>query len=155
MRALDKLSARLAKHGVSSTTAIIAGAISASSVQAAPVALAKSVTAVAIVKSAAASAYFLFALAPPSPRNQLLRSCRRRRADAFANSQTGLIQGAGSVENGLSKSGERKISPRYFATLNPDYFFASNFGSAVKVHQRADSRNMVLVVRSQWAKPHC
>jgi hypothetical protein len=40
---------------VSSTTAIIAGAISANSVQAAPVALAKSVTAVAIAKGAAAS----------------------------------------------------------------------------------------------------
>jgi uncharacterized protein (TIGR03435 family) len=40
---------------VSSTTAILAGAISANSVQAAPVALAKSVTAVAIVKGAAAS----------------------------------------------------------------------------------------------------
>jgi hypothetical protein len=40
---------------VSSTTAIIAGTISANSVQAAPVALAKSVTAVAIAKGAAAS----------------------------------------------------------------------------------------------------
>ena len=40
---------------MSSTTAIIAGAISANSVQAAPVALAKSVTAVALAKGAAAS----------------------------------------------------------------------------------------------------
>jgi hypothetical protein len=40
---------------VSSTTAIIAGAISANSVQAAPMALAKSVTAVALTKGAAAS----------------------------------------------------------------------------------------------------
>jgi uncharacterized protein (TIGR03435 family) len=43
------------KRGVSSTTAIIAGTISANSVQAAPVALAKSVSAVAIAKGAAAS----------------------------------------------------------------------------------------------------
>lgn len=55
-RALEKLRIFFAKRGVSSTTAIIAGAISADSVQAAPVALAKSVTAVAIVKGAAASA---------------------------------------------------------------------------------------------------
>ena len=54
-RALDKLRKFFAKRGVSSTTAIIAGAISANSIQAAPVALAKSVTAVAIVKGAAAS----------------------------------------------------------------------------------------------------
>ena len=54
-RALEKLRKFFAKRGVSSTTVIIAGTISANSVQAAPVALAKTVTAVAIVKGAAAS----------------------------------------------------------------------------------------------------
>ena len=54
-RALEKLRTFFARRGVSSTTAIIAGAISANSVQAAPVALAKSVTAMAIAKGAAAS----------------------------------------------------------------------------------------------------
>src|SRR5450755_1513025 len=54
-RALEKLRKFFTKRGVSSTTAIIAGTITANSVQAAPVALAKSVTAVAIVKGAAAS----------------------------------------------------------------------------------------------------
>jgi hypothetical protein len=52
-RALEKLRKFFTKRGVSSTTAIIAGTISANSVQAAPVALAKSVTAVAIAKGAA------------------------------------------------------------------------------------------------------
>jgi RNA polymerase sigma factor (sigma-70 family) len=55
-RALEKLRKFFTKRGVVSTTAIIAGTISANSVQAAPVALAKSVTAVAIAKGAAASA---------------------------------------------------------------------------------------------------
>jgi RNA polymerase sigma factor (sigma-70 family) len=55
-RALEKLRKFFTKRGVSSTTAIIAGTISASSVQAAPVALAKSVTAVAIVKGSIAAA---------------------------------------------------------------------------------------------------
>ena len=50
LRALEKLRKFFTKRGVSSTTAIIAGVISANSVQAAPVALAKSVIAVAIVK---------------------------------------------------------------------------------------------------------
>jgi hypothetical protein len=54
-RALEKLRKFFTKRGVVSTTAIIAGAISANSVQAAPVALAKSVTAVAIAKGVAAS----------------------------------------------------------------------------------------------------
>jgi uncharacterized protein (TIGR03435 family) len=55
-RALEKLRKFFTKRGVSSTTAIIAGAMSANSVQAAPVALVKSVTAVAIAKGSAASA---------------------------------------------------------------------------------------------------
>ena len=54
-RALEKLRTFFTKHGVSSTTAIIAGAVSAHSVQAAPLTLAKSVTAVALAKGAAAS----------------------------------------------------------------------------------------------------
>jgi uncharacterized protein (TIGR03435 family) len=53
--ALEKLRKLFAKRGVNSTSAIISGAISANSVQAAPVALAKTVTAVAIAKGATVS----------------------------------------------------------------------------------------------------
>ena len=54
-RALEKLRNFFAKRGVDSTMAAIAENISTHSVQAAPVALAKSVTAVALAKGAAAS----------------------------------------------------------------------------------------------------
>src|SRR5262249_52496631 len=54
-RALEKLRKFFSKRGVASTTAIIATSIAANSVQAAPPLLAKSVTAIAIGKSAAAS----------------------------------------------------------------------------------------------------
>ena len=54
-RALGKLHCYFSKRGISSTTAIITGAISANSVQAAPVAIEKSLTAVALAKGAAAS----------------------------------------------------------------------------------------------------
>jgi RNA polymerase sigma factor (sigma-70 family) len=54
-RALEKLRIFFARRGVSSTTAIIADAISANSVQIAPTALAKTVAAVALAKGAAAS----------------------------------------------------------------------------------------------------
>ncbi len=54
IHALEKLHRYFARRGVSSTTANIADTISANSVQIAPVALAKSVTAVAIAKGAAA-----------------------------------------------------------------------------------------------------
>ena len=53
-RALEKLRKIFTKRGISSTTAILAGAISANSVQAAPVGLAKTISAVAMVKGAAA-----------------------------------------------------------------------------------------------------
>jgi uncharacterized protein (TIGR03435 family) len=54
-RALEKLRRFFAKRGVDSTAATIAESISAHSVQAAPVALAKAVTAIAVAKGAAAS----------------------------------------------------------------------------------------------------
>ncbi len=55
-RALEKLRTFLPGTGVSSTTAVIAGAISTNSMQMAPMALAKSVTTVAIAKGAGSSA---------------------------------------------------------------------------------------------------
>lgn len=53
-RALEKLHRYFSKRGISSTTAILAGAFSANSVQAAPVALTKTVAAAAMAKGAAA-----------------------------------------------------------------------------------------------------
>jgi uncharacterized protein (TIGR03435 family) len=53
-RALEKLRKIFVKRGISSTTAVISGAISANSIQLAPPALAGSVTAAAISKGAAA-----------------------------------------------------------------------------------------------------
>ncbi|HEY5041842.1 MAG TPA: TIGR03435 family protein [Verrucomicrobiae bacterium] len=55
VRAVEKLRNHFSKRGVMLTAAILAGAVSVNSIQAAPVALAKTVTAVAIAKGAAAS----------------------------------------------------------------------------------------------------
>ena len=54
-RALEKLRNFFTRRGVVSTTAIIAGAISANSIQAAPAGLAETISAVAVAKGAAAS----------------------------------------------------------------------------------------------------
>ncbi len=54
-RSLEKLRAFFARRGVVSTTAIMAGAISANSIQAAPVVLGKFVTAIALAKGATAA----------------------------------------------------------------------------------------------------
>ncbi len=58
-RALEKLRKFFSKRGVDSTTTALAGAISAYSVQAAPVGLAKTISAVAVAKSAVASTSIL------------------------------------------------------------------------------------------------
>jgi uncharacterized protein (TIGR03435 family) len=58
-RALEKLRKIFSKRGVNSTTAAIAGAVSANSVQTAPVALAKTISAVAAAKGAAAGGSIL------------------------------------------------------------------------------------------------
>ena len=54
-RAIEKLRKLFVKRGVTLTSTAIAGAVSANSVQAAPIGLAKTISAVAIAKSAAAS----------------------------------------------------------------------------------------------------
>jgi hypothetical protein len=61
-RAVQKLRKFFTKRGVDSTTAIIAGAISANSVQAAPVGLAKTISVVAVAKGAAAASASTLAL---------------------------------------------------------------------------------------------
>jgi uncharacterized protein (TIGR03435 family) len=53
-RALEKLRARLVKRGVTLTATVIAGAVAANSVQAAPVALVKTIPIIAVAKGAAA-----------------------------------------------------------------------------------------------------
>ena len=54
-RALEKLRARFAKRGVTLTATLIAGAVSANSVQAAPVGMAKTISVVAAMKGAVAT----------------------------------------------------------------------------------------------------
>jgi RNA polymerase sigma factor (sigma-70 family) len=59
-RALEKLRKIFTKRGISSTTSILAGVISANSVSAAPVGLAVKISAVAVAKGAAAGTSTLF-----------------------------------------------------------------------------------------------
>jgi len=54
-RALEKLRARFVKRGVTLTATMIAGAVAVNSVQAAPVALVKTISLIAVAKGAAAS----------------------------------------------------------------------------------------------------
>jgi hypothetical protein len=58
------------------------------------------------------------------------RSCRRRHADAFANSQTDIIQGAGGVYNGLRGADSQQWFVCKAATLfKLLQFFVAQFNS--------------------------
>lgn len=84
-RALEKLRKFFLKHGVNSTTAMIAGIISTHSVQAAPAALAKSVTAVAIVKGSIA----------PTSTLALVKGALK--IMAWTKAKTAIVVGAGML----------------------------------------------------------
>ena len=84
-RALEKLQKFFTKRGVSSTMEILAGTISANSVQAAPVALAKSVTTVAVAKGAAASTSTL----------NLVKGALK--IVAWSNAKTAIVAGVAAI----------------------------------------------------------
>ncbi len=84
-RALEKLHRYFSRRGISSTTAIIAGAISANSVHAAPVALAKTVTAVTMAKGAAISA------------STLTLAKGALKIMAWTNAKTAMVAGAAAL----------------------------------------------------------
>jgi uncharacterized protein (TIGR03435 family) len=82
-RAVKKLQKLFLKRGVTSTTAVIAGALAAHSVQAAPVALAKSITAVAVTKGVTAGSSTL----------TLIKTALKLMA--WTNAKTAIVVGAG------------------------------------------------------------
>ncbi len=115
-RALEKLRKFFTKRGVSSTTAIIAGTISTNSVQAGPVALAKSVTAVAIAKGAAASASTL----------TLIKGVLK--IMAWTKAKTAIV--AGAVV--LLAAGTTTVVVKFNPTIN-DSFFTTEYHSLLDV----------------------
>ncbi len=82
-RSLDKLRALFAKRGVSSTTAIIANAISVNSIQTAPAALVKATTVAALAHGAAAGSSTL----------TLIKGALK--IMAWTNAKTAMVVGAG------------------------------------------------------------
>lgn len=113
-RALEKLRRFFTKRGVSSTTAIIAGAISANSVQAAPVALAKSVTAVAIAKGVAASGSTLTLI------KGALKLMAWTKAKVAIVTGAGVLLAAGTMTVTVVEIQEHRTYPWQVATANSD-----------------------------------
>ena len=111
--ALEKLRKFFAKRGVTSTTAIIAGAISANSVQAAPVMLAKTASAVAVVKGATASASTL----------TLIKAALK--IMAWSKAKTAVIIGLCLLVAGTTTITVRNLMDRSIRDMPPDWSAAS------------------------------
>ena len=102
-RAVEKLQTFLMKRGVTSTTAALAGAISANSVQAAPATLVKTITAVALAKGATASISTV----------TLVKAVTIKSAATFgAVSIGGLFAGIGTAYVSLKARADDSKSPR-------------------------------------------
>ena len=115
-RALEKLRKFFAKRGVSSTTAIIAGTISANAIQAAPVALVKTVTAVLLAKGAAASGSTLTLI------KGALKIMAWTQAKTTVVCSVAVILAAGTTTVAIRQS--RQIRPPSF---NPNDFTATTY----------------------------
>jgi uncharacterized protein (TIGR03435 family) len=149
-RALEKLRKFFTKRGVSSTTAIIAGTISANSVQAAPVALAKSVTAVAIAKGAAASASTLILI------KGALKIMAWTKAKTAIAVTAGVLLATGtatvavkkllSIDDGwfVTNSGVLDKVPDNLTIIRPTHFERGGGGGTLTEQSRMVSYNMPL-----------
>jgi RNA polymerase sigma factor (sigma-70 family) len=102
-RALEKLRTFFEKRGVTLSAAAIAGAVSANSVQAAPVALTKSVTAVAIAKGAVASGSTITII------KGALKLMAWSKAKITIVTVVGILLAAGTVTVALKKFESHKI----------------------------------------------
>jgi RNA polymerase sigma factor (sigma-70 family) len=135
-RALEKLHRYFSKRGVSSTTAIITGAISTNSVQAAPVALAKSVTALAIAKGAAASTSTL----------ALIKGALK--IMAWTKAKTAIVVGMGVLlAAGTTTAVVKKLSAPFDPWENADSLSAE-FQEAVENHMAIEKN----VTPKTWTK---
>jgi hypothetical protein len=129
-RALEKLRKFFTERGVSSTAAILAGAISANSVQAAPAGLAKSVTAVAIAKGAAASVTALTLV------KETLKIMTHTKLKLAIGITAGILLVGGATTMVISQTtGEDKLTPQEIAKHSQDAYTAltsySDSGTAV------------------------
>jgi len=121
-RALEKLRNIFAKRGVNSTATTIAEQISANSVQAAPVALAKSVTAVAMAKGAAASGSTLTLI------KGALKIMAWTKAKMAIVVGMGVLLTAGTTTLVLGQVTHPKLSPTDLSWANDPKYWEIDFG---------------------------
>jgi RNA polymerase sigma factor (sigma-70 family) len=149
-RALEKLRKFFTKRGVSSTTAIIAGTISANSVQAAPVALAKSVTAVAIVKGSIAAASTLTLVKGTMKTMTWLKI----KFALVVGTAALLAGGAAAVAISQTSDGD-KLSPQKIAKQAVDaYVGLSSYQDTGKVVSEGDGQTTEITFNIRLQRPN-
>ena len=114
LRAVEKLRRFFTKHGVVLPSAVLTAAISANSVQAAPVALAKSVTAVAVAKGATASTSTLILI------KGAMKVMAWTKAKAAIVTGVGMLLAAGTLTVTVVEIQEHRTYPWQVALANSD-----------------------------------
>jgi RNA polymerase sigma factor (sigma-70 family) len=149
-RALEKLRNFFAKRGVSSTPAIIAGTISANSVQAAPVALAKSVTAVAIAKGAAASGSTLILV------KEALKIMTHAKLKLAIGITAGILLVGGATTMVISQTtGDDKLTPQEIAKQSQDAYAAlMSYSDSGTVVTEMAGKNIKTTFNIRLARPN-
>jgi len=132
-RALEKLRRYFAKRGVTSTTATIAEKIATNFIQAAPTALAKSVTAVAIAKGAAASGSTLTLV------KGALKAMAWAKAKAAVVVSVGVLLAAGMMAAVVSGPSQDREASRILKQMYQRYALLSSYSSTGKTVEEIDN----------------
>ncbi len=145
IHALEKLHRYFAKRGVSSTTGIIADAISTHSVQVAPVALAKAVTAIAISKGAAAGGSTL----------ALVKGALN--IMAWAKAKTAIVTGVVvllAAGTAATIAARKNPAPKMYSAGNVTAYSAGPFALYTAVFTDADSTSNQDPKAYSWQVPN-
>ncbi len=135
-RALEKLRKMLGKNGVHSTTSVIAGVVSAHSVHAAPLGLAKTISAVAIAKEVAAASGSTITLV-----KGVLKVM------AWTNAKTAIVVGVGMLlAAGTTTIAVKKFSQPVVAKVADDSWRVRYFNS--QALERAQPQVKILPAKS-------
>ena len=141
-RAVKKLQKFFLKRGVSSTTAVIAGALTAHSVQAAPVTLAKSITAVAVTKGVTAGSSTL----------TLIKTALK--LIAWTNAKTAVVVGVGILlAAGTTTVTIREIQSRKAGTHETYDWQVPHFDGRLFAEIMKNTSPLVRIVPSKYSSP--
>ena len=149
-RAVEKLRGFFTKRGAALSSVAIAGAISANSVQAAPAALAKSVTAVAIAKDAAVSGSTLTLV------KETLKIMTHAKLKLAIGITAGILLVGGATTMVISQTtGDDKLTPQEIAKQSQDAYAAlMSYSDSGTVVTEMAGKNIKTTFNIRLARPN-